>query len=180
MHFEKQCVQGLDLRAGKELQKPMGLWLVLLVVGSNQQVLGFLGESVTLSPALDVTQRNISSIKWLILSNDTWIATYQGGITNTNHFWQYRGRLNLDISSGVCVCTVYLKWLDPLNVTDLILIKNICTDRETYFEKLFIKASTKLLMLYIKVTKEINCIHYNRRVSSSITLMCCLILFSRF
>ncbi|CAL8378002.1 SLAM family member 9 isoform X1 [Gadus morhua] len=82
------------------------MWLPLLffqllgVVGSNQQVLGFLGESVTLSPALDVTQRNISSIKWLILSNDTWIATYQGGITNTNHFWQYRGRLNLDISSG--------------------------------------------------------------------------------
>ena len=107
MHFEKQCVQGLDLRAGKELQKPMGLWLVLLVVGSNQQVLGFLGESVTLSPALDVTQRNISSIKWLILSNDTWIATYQGGKTKTNHFWQYRGRLHLDISSGVCMCVVY-------------------------------------------------------------------------
>ncbi|XP_030194472.1 CD48 antigen isoform X2 [Gadus morhua] len=79
---------------------PLLFFQLLRVVGSNQQVLGFLGGSVTLSPALDVTQRNISSIKWLILSNDTWIATYQGGKTKTNHFWQYRGRLHLDISSG--------------------------------------------------------------------------------
>ncbi|CAL8325763.1 unnamed protein product [Lota lota] len=76
------------------------LFNLLRVVESNQQVLGFLGENVTLSPAVDVTRQNISSIKWLILSNDTWIATYQHGTVVTDHFWQYRGRLHLDISSG--------------------------------------------------------------------------------
>ena len=81
----------------------MALWLLLLVVGSNQQVLGFLGESVTLSPGLDLTQQKIDSIKWLIMSNDTWIATYRHQKTTTNHFWTYMGRLHLDISSGVCV-----------------------------------------------------------------------------
>ncbi|KAK0152442.1 putative uncharacterized transposon-derived protein F52C9.6 [Merluccius polli] len=76
--------------------------LVLLVVDSSQQVqqvLGFLGESATLSP-VGMTSQNFTSIKWLIWSNDTWIATYIRGETKTDHFWRYRGRLDLDTSSG--------------------------------------------------------------------------------
>ncbi|CAL8240315.1 unnamed protein product [Merluccius merluccius] len=64
-----------------------------------QQVLGFLGESATLSPD-GMTSQNFTSIKWLIWSNDTWIATYIRGETKTDHFWRYRGRLHLDTSSG--------------------------------------------------------------------------------
>ncbi|KAJ3584984.1 hypothetical protein NHX12_013707, partial [Muraenolepis orangiensis] len=83
----------------RQLTRPV--WPLPPAAESDQRVLGFLGESVTLSPAAGgVALGDIVSIRWHILSNETWIATYQDGETKTDHFWSYRGRLHLNTSSG--------------------------------------------------------------------------------
>uniref|UniRef100_A0A4W5PVG4 Ig-like domain-containing protein n=1 Tax=Hucho hucho TaxID=62062 RepID=A0A4W5PVG4_9TELE len=64
-------------------------------------ITGYLGDSVTLSSGAN-SSWILSKIEWSIFSNITWIATYREGTLhpNTDRFWQFQGRLRLNISSG--------------------------------------------------------------------------------
>ncbi|XP_061922918.1 uncharacterized protein si:cabz01074946.1 isoform X1 [Entelurus aequoreus] len=65
---------------------------------SLQQVT-YQGQAVTLSSLGDPSWKPVS-IKWSIYFNETWIATFHGGKTNTERFYQFRGRLSLNTTSG--------------------------------------------------------------------------------
>lgn len=67
---------------------------------------GYLGDSVTLSSGANLSWI-LSKIEWSIFSNNTWIATYRKETytletytLKTDRFWQFQGRLRLNISSG--------------------------------------------------------------------------------
>ncbi|XP_029311098.1 uncharacterized protein LOC115023894 [Cottoperca gobio] len=68
------------------------------LVQSLSEVIGYIGENVTLTSRADPSW-NLSSIDWLIFSNH-WIATYRSGKTNINWVDRYNERLTLNISSG--------------------------------------------------------------------------------
>lgn len=71
---------------------------VSVVMGNTT---GYLGDSVTLSSGAN-SSWILSKIEWSIFSNNTWIATYrkETHILKTDRFWQFQGRLRLNISSG--------------------------------------------------------------------------------
>ncbi|XP_030017567.1 uncharacterized protein LOC115438255 [Sphaeramia orbicularis] len=59
----------------------------------------YVGESVTLPSGADPLWQ-LSSIKWSIFTNTTLIATYSNQKINVNRFYRYRGRLQLNDSTG--------------------------------------------------------------------------------
>lgn len=69
------------------------------VAKSTQDVFGYLGENITMPSGVDPSW-NLIKIEWSILTNTTWIATYRKGISNTERFHQYTGRLSLNTTSG--------------------------------------------------------------------------------
>nr|XP_019961814.1 PREDICTED: uncharacterized protein LOC109641724 isoform X2 [Paralichthys olivaceus] len=66
---------------------------------SPDEVIGYLGDSVTLPSRADPSWK-LDTIEWSILSNNTWIATHTNRKTNTERFWQHRGRLSLNNKTG--------------------------------------------------------------------------------
>ncbi|KAL4007079.1 CD84 antigen [Sarotherodon galilaeus] len=82
----------------------LGLFSVLgvkaaAVAKSPQEVSGYLGENITLPSGVDPSWSLIRN-EWSIFTNTTWIATYRNGISNTERFLQYTGRLTLNTRSG--------------------------------------------------------------------------------
>ncbi|XP_034146566.1 uncharacterized protein LOC117593932 isoform X1 [Esox lucius] len=77
------------------------LFLSVLSVfpGMMGDTIGYRGKSVTLSSGAK-PPGNISKIVWSIFINNTWIATYEDGELNTEWFWQFKGRLQLNNLSG--------------------------------------------------------------------------------
>ncbi|XP_068584320.1 CD48 antigen [Cebidichthys violaceus] len=75
------------------------LFLQVAPVRSLREVSGYLGDNVTLLSGADPSW-TLSSIKWSIFSNNTWIATYLIKRTNIDRVAQYKGRLGLNISTG--------------------------------------------------------------------------------
>ncbi|XP_035004218.2 CD48 antigen [Hippoglossus stenolepis] len=75
------------------------LFLHVVRALSTHNVIGYLGETVTLPSRADPSW-NLSKIEWSILTNTTWIATHRGGATNIDRFHRYKGRLSLNITSG--------------------------------------------------------------------------------
>lgn len=69
------------------------------VAKSTQDVFGYLGENITMPSGVNPSW-NLTKIEWSILTNTTWIATYRNGISNTERFHQYTGRLSLNTTSG--------------------------------------------------------------------------------
>lgn len=63
------------------------------------EISGYVGDDVTLPSGADPSW-TLSGIEWSILSNNTWIATLQDKITNTERFHRYKGRLSLNTTSG--------------------------------------------------------------------------------
>ncbi|XP_061768980.1 uncharacterized protein si:cabz01074946.1 isoform X2 [Nerophis ophidion] len=63
------------------------------------QQVAYQGQAVTLSSSGDPLWKPVS-IKWSVYFNETWIATFHGGKTNTERFYQFRGRLSLNTTSG--------------------------------------------------------------------------------
>lgn len=63
------------------------------------QVSGYVGEMVKLPSGANLSWR-LSKIEWSIFSNTTWIATYHKGTPNINWFYQFKGRLSLNTTSG--------------------------------------------------------------------------------
>nr|XP_057925330.1 uncharacterized protein si:cabz01074946.1 [Doryrhamphus excisus] len=63
------------------------------------QRVAYRGEAVTLSSASDPSWKPVS-IKWSVYFNETWIATFHGGKTNTEWFFLFRGRLSLNTTTG--------------------------------------------------------------------------------
>lgn len=57
------------------------------------------GDNVTLTSGADPSWR-LSKVEWSILTNYTLIATYRKGRLNVEWFYQYRGRLSLNTSTG--------------------------------------------------------------------------------
>ncbi|XP_029616279.1 uncharacterized protein LOC115198461 [Salmo trutta] len=74
------------------------LTIIPVVMGDTA---GYLGDSVTLSSGANLSWI-LSKIEWSIFSNNTWIATYRKEpyTLKTDRFWQFQGRLRLNISSG--------------------------------------------------------------------------------
>ncbi|XP_076018715.1 SLAM family member 5 [Genypterus blacodes] len=66
---------------------------------SPKEVLGYLGESVTLPTGVDPSL-NISTIIWSVFPNATFIATYFNKVENLRWRSQYAERLHLNVSSG--------------------------------------------------------------------------------
>ncbi|KAM6960397.1 uncharacterized protein LKV04_021965 [Tautogolabrus adspersus] len=60
---------------------------------------GYLGGSVTLASGADPTW-NLALIEWSIFTNFTWIATYREGEENIDRVDRYKGRLNLNTTTG--------------------------------------------------------------------------------
>ncbi|KAM9836341.1 uncharacterized protein ACBR49_018797 isoform 1-T2 [Aulostomus maculatus] len=62
-------------------------------------VSAYVGESVILPSGANPSW-NLSSVRWSVYYNETWIATYHTGTKNLERFYRYTGRLHLNISSG--------------------------------------------------------------------------------
>uniref|UniRef100_A0AAV2KPY5 Ig-like domain-containing protein n=1 Tax=Knipowitschia caucasica TaxID=637954 RepID=A0AAV2KPY5_KNICA len=74
--------------------------LLLRVAADNRPPLSaYAGDSVTLLSGADPLW-NLSAITWSIWPNTTWIAKYDDKRTNTNLFYKYRGRLQLNEVTG--------------------------------------------------------------------------------
>ncbi len=70
-------------------------------------VSGYLGDDVILPSGADKSW-NLLKIEWSILSNNTKIATFRNKKPNTDRFYRYKGRLDLNTSSGkrrIYLCT---------------------------------------------------------------------------
>ncbi|XP_035531635.1 uncharacterized protein si:cabz01074946.1 isoform X2 [Morone saxatilis] len=63
------------------------------------EVPGYLGDTVSL-PSQANPSWTLSKIEWSVFSNTTWIATYRSGKKVTERFYLYKGRLELNITSG--------------------------------------------------------------------------------
>ncbi|XP_030635224.1 uncharacterized protein LOC115816409 [Chanos chanos] len=63
------------------------------------EVTGYIGQSITLktgeSPSSQLTQ-----VEWSIFKNTTIIAKLKDGSQSLNRFWRYKGRLQLDHTTG--------------------------------------------------------------------------------
>ncbi|XP_030609396.1 uncharacterized protein LOC115797056 [Archocentrus centrarchus] len=73
--------------------------LVVKQVKSLGEVFGYLGHTITLSSGADPSW-NLTEVEWSVFTNKTWIATCHSGKTSTELVSQYKGRLNLNITSG--------------------------------------------------------------------------------
>ncbi|XP_028997612.1 uncharacterized protein si:cabz01074946.1 isoform X2 [Betta splendens] len=76
--------------------------ILLLQVGlseSSGEVFGFLGDNITLQSGADPSL-SLTRIEWSILSNNTFIATYRDGTKSLNRFYQYKDRLDINVSTG--------------------------------------------------------------------------------
>ncbi|XP_069578372.1 CD48 antigen [Brachyistius frenatus] len=71
----------------------------VVLVKAVGQVQGYLGDNITLTSGADPSW-TLSKIEWSIFTNTTWIATYHAGDVNTNRVFQFKGRLNLNTTSG--------------------------------------------------------------------------------
>ncbi|XP_062300585.1 CD48 antigen [Scomber scombrus] len=75
-------------------------------VESLEEVNGYLGDSVTL-PSGGNPSWKLSKIKWSIFPNNTFIATYRNYTKNTDRLSRYKGRLDLNTSSGdLTICNL--------------------------------------------------------------------------
>ncbi|XP_037614178.1 SLAM family member 9 [Sebastes umbrosus] len=81
--------------------KKMLLILILQValVESLTEVSGYPGDTIILHSGADPSWK-LSSIEWSIFSNNTWIATHRNSKTIIERVDRYKGRLELNISSG--------------------------------------------------------------------------------
>ncbi|CAK6982360.1 uncharacterized protein si:cabz01074946.1 isoform X3 [Scomber scombrus] len=78
------------------------LFILLIQVAhvqSLEEVNGYLGDSVTL-PSGGNPSWKLSVINWSIFPNVTFIASYRNGNKNTDRLSRYKGRLDLNTSSG--------------------------------------------------------------------------------
>ncbi|XP_030609714.1 carcinoembryonic antigen-related cell adhesion molecule 1-like isoform X2 [Archocentrus centrarchus] len=66
---------------------------------SPEEVFGYLGETITLPSGANPSW-TLTKIEWSIFKNNTWIATYSKGKTNTDRVPRYKGRLSLNTTSG--------------------------------------------------------------------------------
>ncbi|XP_032438366.1 SLAM family member 5 [Xiphophorus hellerii] len=72
---------------------------VLGETGITTKVEGYVGDTIIL-PAKAFKTWTLSRIDWSILSNNTWIATWDQGGINTERRPEYKGRLSLNTSTG--------------------------------------------------------------------------------
>lgn len=63
------------------------------------EVTGYDGDNVTLTSGADPSW-SLAKVEWSILSNYTLIATYRKSTLNVEWFYQYKGRLSLNTSTG--------------------------------------------------------------------------------
>ncbi|XP_041841670.1 CD48 antigen [Melanotaenia boesemani] len=63
------------------------------------EVSGYVDDNITLPSNAD-SSWNLSKIEWSIFSNNTWIATYDNKIINTQRVSEYENRLKLDVTTG--------------------------------------------------------------------------------
>ncbi|XP_054656232.1 uncharacterized protein si:cabz01074946.1 isoform X2 [Dunckerocampus dactyliophorus] len=69
------------------------------IATAGLQQVAYQGEAVTLSSSGDPSWKLVS-IKWSVYFNETWIATFHGGKSNTERFFLFRGRLSLNTTTG--------------------------------------------------------------------------------
>ncbi|CAI5682635.1 unnamed protein product [Oreochromis niloticus] len=108
------------------------------VAKSPQEVFGYLGENITLPSGVDPSW-SLIRIQWSIFTNTTWIATYCNGMSNTERFPQYTGRLTLNTISGDL--TIHnLKESDTIEYT----VEVINSEGEDKVNKIKLTAKQKL------------------------------------
>uniref|UniRef100_A0A3P8NGG2 Ig-like domain-containing protein n=1 Tax=Astatotilapia calliptera TaxID=8154 RepID=A0A3P8NGG2_ASTCA len=106
---------------------------------------GYLGEDITLPSGADPSW-SLIKIVWSIFTNNTWIATYRNGISTTEHFPQYSGRLTLNTTSGDL--TIHsLKENDAIEYT----VDLLNTDDEEKGNKIKLTVKQKLQQPSIKM-----------------------------
>lgn len=135
----------------------------LSVVLAESQLSAYVGDSVTL-PSKISPSLNITSIKWWVFFNETWIATYRGEKTNTDLFYLYRGRLDLNATSGTFVCPDHTETknkprLSPRSdSTGDLTIRNVRTEDGTKYTVEIITADRKRQEAKVKLVVRRKCV----------------------
>lgn len=63
------------------------------------EISGYIGDTVTLALGAG-SLLNLVKVEWSVFANTTLIATYEKGKTKVDWFYQYAGRLCLNITTG--------------------------------------------------------------------------------
>lgn len=65
----------------------------------NTKITAYVNDTVVLPSGAEESE-TLTNIEWSIFSNNTMIATYSNTRINVDWFYQFKGRLSLNSSSG--------------------------------------------------------------------------------